>query len=166
MSTSRKDKLLIGFALKPHGVKGEVRVFSLADNKDVFKTIDSIWFDSQNLKIAKARSTVEHVYLTFENINTRDDAEAIRGELYVDRDKLPRIDKDRYYIVDLIGLDVYIEEEKVGQISQVLNYKANDVVVVSGNRNFMFPFLSKVILKISDEKIVLSKSILEEIAVY
>ncbi|HHX48889.1 MAG TPA: 16S rRNA processing protein RimM [Clostridiales bacterium] len=166
MSILNKEKLLIGIALKPHGIKGEVKVFSLVDNIDIFKTIDNVWYDSKKLKISNVRIFNDYVYLTFLDINTRNDAESIRGELYVDRTNLPKLGKDRHYIVDLIGLDVYIDDEKVGNISDIFNCKANDVIVVSGKENFMFPFLNKVIISLDDKKIVLSKSILQEIAVY
>lgn len=160
------DNLVAAIAIKPHGIKGEVKVINLTDSPKILKSITFLWFNNIEYKVESVTQNKEFFNIKLKGINNRNDAELIRGELYVCRTNLSGLAKDRYYIQDLIGLDVYVEKEKIGQITDVLQCKSADVICVSGAPDFMFPFLKNVVLEQTSTHLLLDKDKLAECAVY
>ena len=58
------------------------------------------------------------------------DRPVARGtELAVERDALPRLETDEFYVFELVGLSVEQEDGRVlGRVREVLQYPANDVL--------------------------------------
>jgi 16S rRNA processing protein RimM len=72
------------------------------------------------------------VYLTLEGVNTRDEAEALRGwAIKIDRSEVPPL-KDGWYYFELEGMQVYEEDKLLGTLTQVIQTGANDVYLVKG----------------------------------
>ena len=80
--------------------------------------------------------------------------------------KLP---KNRWFIVDLVGLKVVdTEGNELGTLKEVLQPGATDVYSVVGPRSFLFPALKRVIKNVDIEAglMVLDAAALQEVAVY
>ncbi len=77
------------------------------------------------------------------DIDDRDQAQALAGvDIAVDRSQLPLLTGDDYYWNDLIGLSVVTRDGKeLGQVSGLMQTGANDVLVVSGERERLIPFI-------------------------
>ena len=77
------------------------------------------------------------------DIDDRDQAQALAGaDIAVDRSQLPLLAGDEYYWNDLIGLSVVTRDGKeLGQVSGLMQTGANDVLVVSGERERLIPFI-------------------------
>ena len=43
---------------------------------------------------------------------------------------LPKLKDNEYYVCDLIGLDVFEKNQKIGQVTDVLNYGASDILQI------------------------------------
>ena len=69
--------------------------------------------------------------------------DALRGtEVWVSRSALPPPGPDEYYWVDLEGLRVVnLEGVDFGTVSHLFSTGANDVLVATGERERMIPFL-------------------------
>ena len=67
-----------------------------------------------------------------------------RKTLYTEKTPLP---EGRYYIKDLIGLEVYENDEKLGVLTDVFNTGANDIYEVKTNdgKNIYLPVIDGVI---------------------
>ena len=50
------------------------------------------------------------------------------------------------FAAELIGMDVFAEGEKIGQIKEVLDYPGNSVYVVKGKHEYMIPAVKAFIL--------------------
>ena len=85
-------------------------------------------------------------------ITAREAAEAIKGvELYLSRDKLPRLEDDEYYYADLVGLKVKNTNGKIiGIIRMVDNYGAGEIIEVDllDGGSVMYKVSQKVVLEI------------------
>ena len=78
-------------------------------------------------------------------LNDRNEAEALKGiELFVAREKLPKLKTHETYAHDLMGLDVVLENgSKLGKLVGMPNYGAGDLleVAVDGNsETVLIPF--------------------------
>ncbi len=84
-------------------------------------------------------------------VDDRDLARQLVGaDIAVDRSQLPALAEGEYYWNDLIGLGVVTHKgEELGRVSKLLQTGANDVLVVSGDRERLIPFVwDQVVLKV------------------
>lgn len=124
----RPDWIEVGRVQRAHGVHGEVRVASSTDNPDRFVPGETVYArdarpglaggrrvatsppgdaDRVPLEIEDARGTYENPLIAFVGIDTREQAEALRGfVLEVPGDRLPDLEEGEYYLCDLEGLEV------------------------------------------------------------
>ena len=74
--------------------------------------------------------------------------------LYAERDDLGELPEGVYYIVDLIGLEVFTESgEKIGIIADVFNTGASDIYDVKrdGKKNLLLPVIDEVVKNVDIE---------------
>jgi len=79
----------------------------------------------------------------FASVDDREQArELVGADIAVDRYQLPALAQDEYYWTDLIGLGVVTREgEELGRVTGLMQTGANDVLVVSGDRERLIPFI-------------------------
>ena len=77
------------------------------------------------------------------NVDDREQArELVGSDIAVDREQLPALAEDEYYWNDLIGLGVVTRGgEELGRVTGLMQTGANDVLVVSGDRERLIPFI-------------------------
>ncbi len=98
--------------------------------------------------IEQARPDHEHWILKLSGINSRNDIEALRGELLEAADNdVQRDDDESYFIHELIGMGVRVTDgETLGAIIEVIQTGANDVYVVKGEHGeILVPAIAEVI---------------------
>ena len=63
------------------------------------------------------------------------------------------LDEDEFYIADVIGMDVYEENKKLGELEDVLQTGANDVFVVrlTDGKELLLPVIKQCVLDIDYE---------------
>ena len=89
-----------------------------------------------------------------------EEAELLRNSyLKVDRNDEPELEEGVYYIVDLLGLEVYSDEGKLlGKVDDIYNNGSTDIYVVKDElgKQLLLPAIADVIKEISleDNKIV------------
>lgn len=166
-----RNYLKVGQILKPHGVRGEVKVYPLTDDykrytklKSVFTTKDEVKFDS--IEIESVKFVKEFPVIKLKGINTVNDAEKLRQEyIYVDRDNAVKLPDDAYFIADLIGMNVITDEgEELGVLVSVFPTGSNDVYEVKSpnhKKNILLPAIKDVILDIDIEARIMKVHILE-----
>ena len=101
--------------------------------------------------------------LKIEGVNSRELAVAFsKKKLFIDRENLPKISEDSYYLIDLIGCDVFEKNNiKVGIVQDVLNLPANDVLVVKKeNKELLIPLIDDVVKFIDINKKIIKVIIL------
>ena len=88
------------------------------------------------------------------DIDDRDQARELAGaDIVVDRSQLPVLAEDEYYWHDLIGLGVVTRDgNELGRVSGLMQTGTNDVLVVSGERERLIPFIrEQVVLAVDAE---------------
>ena len=73
---------------------------------------------------------------------------------------LDELEVNQFYWEELIGLEVYLEnDDKIGVVSDIIETGSNDVLVIQGNKEYLIPYLyGESIKKISlkDKKIIIN----------
>jgi len=126
----------IGVITSPFGVKGEVKAHPYTDFPERFEDLVEVLVAGGNvgsrmMKIEGVRYHKGAVLIKFAGIGDMTAAESLRGaELRIREADLMPLEKDEYYIHDIIGMDVVTTEgESLGKVKEVLRSAANDVYV-------------------------------------
>ena len=133
------------------GVRGEIRIASFGDDPAAllryrdFKREDG----APALSLASGRVAKGTLIARAEGVETRDQAEALRGlSLHVARDALPPAEEDEFYLADLIGLEARdAAGAVVGRVKAVENFGAGDLVEIAPPQgaSFWLPFTKEAV---------------------
>lgn len=151
-----EEVLQVGVITSTHGVRGEVKVFPTTDDVRRFKKLKEVILDTGktkvNLEIEGVKFFKQMVILKFKGIDTLDDVAKYRqAGLYVTRDNAVKLNQDEYFIADLMGLEVYDEEEQlIGSLEDVMETGANDVYVIrrTDGSELLLPAIKQCILDV------------------
>ncbi|MDD6658428.1 MAG: ribosome maturation factor RimM [Lachnospiraceae bacterium] len=151
-----EDLLQVGILSSTHGVRGEIKVFSTTDDVKRFKKNKEYILGTKNgnidVMVESVKFFKQFVILKFEGIDTLDDILAYKGcSLYVNRAHAVKLQKDEYFIADLIGMEVFDEEDNyIGKLTDVLETGANDVyeITTEDEKTYLFPAIKECIKKI------------------
>lgn len=149
-----KDFMSVGQIGKTHGIKGEVKVFSLTDSLERFKTIKDVYIDGEIRKVEGCKLQSDKVILKIEGIDSIEQAETYRNKyLMVKREDAIKLSEGSYYVADIMGCSVFEEGgEELGKVFDVLNTPGNDVYWVKGKKEVLIPVLKDIIVSIDVNK--------------
>ena len=167
-----KTEFLVGKALRPRGLKGELRFELYTSDPTRFCSVQQFKLGDTAFNVEKISVEGDFAYIKFAGINTVEEAEKYRGKnLYANRSELPKLKGDKVYIADIIGSDVIVDGDNIGELVDVLQYGSADVYVVklldkAGTVNF--PALKEVVRSYNVEKgeIILDGRFFQRVAVY
>jgi 16S rRNA processing protein RimM len=155
-----KDLLPIGRVVKPHGVKGRIKVEYFGENIHRFSLYREILIEEEEGKervyeVLEATPRPPGLILHLKGIERREEAEPLIGkEILIKREALPQPDKGEYYWIDILGMVVETPEGKrIGKVKKIFPTGAHDVYVLEGKRGEIFlPATEEVIQSIDCEK--------------
>ena len=150
----------VGIISSTHGVRGEVKVFPTTDDMKRFKKLKEVLLDTGKetltLEIEGVKFFKQFVILKFKGYDNIDDIVKYRGKsLFVPRENAVKLQKDEYFIADLIGLKVVNEDGSfTGVLKDVMETGANDVYIVEGEdgKEVLIPAIKDCILQVDFEK--------------
>ena len=150
----------VGIISSTHGVRGEVKVFPTTDDMKRFKKLKEILLDTgkeyMTLQIEGVKFFKQFVILKFKGYDNIDDIVKYRGKsLFVPRENAVKLQKDEYFIADLIGLKVVNEDGSfTGVLKDVMETGANDVYIVEreDGKEVLIPAIKDCILQVDFEK--------------
>ncbi len=155
--------LAIGRVLRPHGIRGELRVELVTDYPERAAGLRVVYLgpDYRRYAVVGVRSHQGMLLLQLKGCEDRNAAEALRG-LTVSvllKDAVP-LEEGEYYYFQLIGVQVETEDgEVLGKIVEVLSNPAvNDVYVVHGMRGeVLIPGIHEVVqsLDVAEKRMVI-----------
>ena len=149
--------LVIGRVLKPHGVRGEVRVEMHTDLPERYTWLDTVYVGKvqpRPVPVEGVRFHKSWVLLKLEGYDDREAAGTLRSEwIQIPEEQSIPLEEDEYFLFQLIDLEVYTEDgDYLGQIKEVLENKANNVFVVQGSSGeILIPDIDDVVLEIDFE---------------
>src|SRR5689334_12343054 len=139
------EYLILGYVLRPHGVRGELRVSAMTDYPERVGKLKQVYFsrnpekpaDAVAHNVEAARLHQDYILIKLQDINDRDQADAFREyAVMVDMGNAVPLETDEYYLYQLIGLMVKTADgTEIGKITDVFETGANDVYVVENLRH-------------------------------
>jgi 16S rRNA processing protein RimM len=148
------ESLIVGHILGPQGTKGELKIRVATDFPDRFSPGREVYLDGRALEIESSRPHKQDVVLKLSGIDTRTDAENLRGgTLTVPRSELRSLPEGEYYAFQLVGIEVVTTAGAgVGRIIDIMMTAGNDVYVVQGERGeILIPAIEDVVKSIDLE---------------
>ena len=164
-----EDLLQVGIITSTHGVRGEVKVYPTTDDPRRFPRLKEVVLDTGreklNLEIEGVKFFKQFVILKFKGLDNINDIEKYRQKsLYVTRKNAVRLQRDEYFIADLIGLKVQDEDgTELGTVKDVIETGANDVyeVEMADGRSLLLPAIKQCILNVDVENGMMQVHVLE-----
>ncbi len=164
-----EDLLQVGIITSTHGVRGEVKVYPTTDDPRRFRRLKEVVLDTgkgkMNLEIEGVKFFKQFVILKFKGLDNINDIEKYRQKsLYVTRKNAVRLQRDEYFIADLIGLKVQDEDGKeLGTVKDVIETGANDVyeVEMADGKSLLLPAIKQCILNVDVENGTMQVHVLE-----
>ena len=164
-----EDLLQVGIITSTHGVRGDVKVYPTTDDPRRFRRLKEVVLDTGreklNLEIEGVKFFKQFVILKFKGLDNINDIEKYRQKsLYVTRKNAVRLQRDEYFIADLIGLKVQDEDgTELGTVKDVIETGANDVyeVEMEDGRSLLLPAIKQCILNVDVENGMMQVHVLE-----
>ena len=155
-----EDFIIIGKVVSTQGNKGEVKIIPLTDSIDRFDKLTDVFIREGNikklLKINNLRIKKNALILKFEDIDNIEKAQMIvESFLEVKRSNAVKLPKDTYFIFDIIGLEVYTNEnELLGKVDNIFSTGSNDVYVIKNKKKkeILIPAIREIIKNIDVKK--------------
>lgn len=155
-----QEYLEIGQIVNTYGIKGYLKVTTFTDDVKRFENLKKIYVVKNGKNVEFEITDVIYIKsnliaLKFKGIEDINEAEKYKGcFLKINRKDAIELEENRYFIVDLIGMDVFTEaEEYVGKLEDIFPTGSNDVYVVrqENGKQILLPALQSVIKKVDIE---------------
>ena len=155
----QKNYLEVGQIVNTHGLKGFLKIVPYTDYIERFEEFKKIFIvynkEEIEFEIEKVKYFKEMVILKLKNIDDINQAEKYKNcFVRIKREDAKKLEKNTYFIADLIGLKVYDENGKeIGKLKEIFPTGSNDVYVIedASHKQILLPAISSVIKNIDLE---------------
>lgn len=156
----------IGQIVNTSGLKGVVKINPFTDDVSKFEDLKKVFIEKNKelieYEIEEVRYHKNQVLIKFKTIDSIEEAEKFRNcYIKIARKDAKELPEDTYYIVDLIGLEVYSNNNVfIGTVIDVFPTGSNDVYVIKreGNTDLLVPAIKDVIenIDIKNKKMIIN----------
>ena len=146
----------IGTIFGTHHLSGSVKITSIFENIELIENERVLLEknDKKKLLVVKnvKRLNDKKAILDFEGIENIDAAKELNGyKVKIRRDLLPERNEDDFYVKDLFGIEVFSENEKIGEIIDVMETAAHNILIIEDintKKEIMVPLIDEFVTKI------------------
>jgi 16S rRNA processing protein RimM len=158
----KPEPVVLGRITGLFGVRGWVKVFSYTEPREAVLNYKH-WLlrkqgEWQSATVAEGRRHGKTVIVRVEGFDDRDrSAELIGSEIGIPRSEMPEAGEGQYYWSDLEGMRVVHKGgSELGTVEYLLETGAHDVMVVTGEKERLIPFVrNEVIIDVDlDEGVI------------
>ena len=156
--------ILLGKITKPHGIRGEVKVYPYTDQPENFHQYREVFAEGDRggewmpLTIEKARIQNRQVILRIHGCEDREAAENLAGrEIGVNRRDLSEPGEDEFYLADLQGRTALTEKGRIlGRITGIIETGAQNILSITGKgQEYLIPIDPDFIVDLHDQQVIL-----------
>ena len=133
-----------GEIVSTHGVRGEMKILPWLDCPEYLVDFERVRINGKEFAVESCRVQKTCNLMKLTGIDTMEAAQAMRGktvEIYRED-----VDSDVIFAAELYDMEVYAQGERIGVITEVLDYPGNSVYVVKGDHEYMIPAVKQFIL--------------------
>ena len=156
---NKNEWLIVGLITSCHGIKGEVKVKSLSDFEERFLKPGIRWLQKENDPPSKIelisgfKQPGKEIFIVkLKGVNTRNHAEQFKKfKILVKTDKLPKLKKEEFHLMELINLEVKtLENDELKIIGKVINLEneKNNLLIIElfkNQKKVLVPFVEEIV---------------------
>ena len=156
---NNNEWLIVGLITSCHGINGQVKVKSLSDFEERFLKPGIRWLqkgDEPPLEIELISGFKQPGKETFivklQGVNTRNQGEQLKKfKILVKTDKIPKLKKEEFHLLDLINLEVKtLENDELKIIGKVINLEneKNNLLLIElfkDQKKVFIPFVKEIV---------------------
>ena len=142
-------RIEIGRIARAHGIRGEVVIVTHDPQSEIVGEVETLWIGGSERRVTGARGTHRGWLVQLEGVATRNDAEALRGQLVeVDRSVLELAD-DEVLLADLVGCRVVrTDGAPWGTIAAIEGGMQDLLVIHDGEVERLLPLVDEFVTQI------------------
>ena len=156
--------MAIGKFGRPHGSRGEVRLWAYNPESPLYEGTIKGWIESsegrKKVRISQLRWADRFAIVKVQGSFAREHAAAYTNhELFVARDALPELEEDEFYLVDMIGWPALAprhgELVRIGEIEGFLDAGAGEILRIQLDEDrgvLLAPLLDHVVTEMAPER--------------
>lgn len=168
------SRLSVGYVAGAHGVRGMVRIQLFDGGSEALRSgVDLVLVDRKSKEIVHRKRATSVAMVPgksaaraeLEGVGDREGAEALRGlTVEIERDVLPDLEEDEFYLVDAVGLTVEREREDgtaqtLGKVVAVTTNGAQDLFEIEyfergRARRWLIPVLPGFVRDVDDRRVL------------
>jgi|SRR6185436_9578550 len=158
----KEECFYLGKIIRTHGVKGDVMVYLDVDNPQQYKKLKSIFIEREeiitpfNISTVSIRDNIARIHITGVDDMTKAE-EFLKCEVYLPLSKLPKLDKNKFYLHEIINFKV-IDRTKgeIGIFEKIIDLPHQTVAQIkNGNKEILVPMIPEFIESVNREEKIL-----------
>ena len=163
------DLFAVGEIVKTRGLRCCLKVLCCLETNNAFTELEFVYIEISSgqkkcFLLKKIDVSGKILFVELEGIPDVESAQALVGcKVFLPKGMQEKLPEGEYYWRDIIGLDVYSEDDKyIGKIESVFPTGSNDVYVCKGEeREILLPAIADVIRKIDVNRRIMIVRLLE-----
>ena len=148
----------LGHVLKTHGLAGNIIVFLDVADPSYYSDLDVIFLDQNGQLIPHFVKSISinqgKARIHLEDIDSLEMAETMVGsQVYLPIKYLPKLEGDDFYYHDLIGAEIYSENELLGTVDKIYDLGTNNLISTTiEGKEVMIPITPEIVHTVDLEK--------------
>ena len=152
----------LGHVTTTHKLIGSVKISTKFKVIDEIVNIQILARKGEEQKILTVKKvegiTNSKAILTFNEITNIDEAKKLVGfHLNIRKDLLPHYEEEK----SVIGYEVFENKERIGEVVDILETSAHDILVIEGVKEILVPFIDVFVKNIDDDSEVIEVELIE-----
>lgn len=150
--------MVTGRVIKPYGVLGWVKVEVLTANPRRYRKGSAFLLEGceegERLLLEEVKEGAGALLVKFQGLDDREQAERLKGRrLLVTPDDIGEPPRDHLWEHQLLGLEVITGQGRhLGEVVEIIETGANDVIVVKGDKECLIPMIEEIIVDVDLEE--------------
>ena len=156
--SSPKEFFLIAKVNAVFGTEGFVSILSFSDDNNRFFELNSVFIDvfgeKRKFLVEEVKKLKNNIVLKFVNFNSGQDVDFLVGcEIFVDRKDSIILEKDSFFVHDLIGSEVFLADTLIGTLQDVISLPTNDIyaILTPEGKELLIPAVKEYVLGFNNE---------------
>jgi len=160
-------KRIVGNIAGYHGIRGEIKIYPLVDDIQLFKSFKNLFISESVYKPLSVRFHKDFVLVVLEGISNLNQAQELKG--YVSAELNEKLMDNEFYVSDLIGMSVF--DQANSEIGIVSNYsKVGQKLLFiklfdkfKAKSDLLIPFVEEYIISVNSNEKKLQINLTEEL---
>lgn len=148
------DCYQLGEVIKTHGLKGEISIHLDVDFPEEYENLESVFLLQKGKLVPFFIDTIQingnKALVRLEDIDSIESAsELVKSEIYLPLSFLPELRGEGYYYHDMVGCEVFEEDQLLGIVKEVIDLSGNELIsVMKEGQELLIPMKDEILKKV------------------